>query len=146
MPLSRLSLLFIALLLLHPAVGIEKAGREGQYLLKGMVTTNIIKTWKLTEMGKSKQGSIQQGRAITEPHQATHTTTCQSQRQLRGPQHNQPPQDSHKEPDALSGNHSSTGRHQDPRTVILRKGRASTTWWHKTKVELDYIWGCLVGF
>lgn len=42
-PLIRLNLLFTALLLLHPAVGIEKAGREGQYLLKGMVTAKIIK-------------------------------------------------------------------------------------------------------
>lgn len=87
-PLSRLRILFTALLFLHPAVGIEKAGREGQYLLKGMVTTKIIKKCKLTQMGKSKQGSIQQGRATTEPQQVTHTTTCQSQRQLQGPQHN----------------------------------------------------------
>lgn len=79
-------------------------------------------------------------------HQASNATTCQSQRQLHGHQLNWLPQDSCKEPDAVSGNPSSTGRHQGPRTVILRRGAASTIQWHKAKVELDCIWFCLVFF
>lgn len=101
MPLSRLRLLPTALPLPHPAAGTEKAGREEQHLLKGTVTAEIIKKCKLTQVGKPERDSVQKG--ITEPQQATNATTRQSQRHLHGHRHNRPPQDSYREPDALSG-------------------------------------------
>lgn len=83
-------MLFIALLLLHPAVGAEKAEREGQYFLKGMVATKIIKKCKLTSWESQNKAAFSRAelplspiKQLTQPHvrargnsMAPNTTNC----------------------------------------------------------------------